>query len=47
MDCGSDFAFLHGYHEVGDLIGVNLKKLIPALELPTSENMKKVKCDET
>lgn len=41
VDCGSDFAFLHGYHEVGDLIGVNLKKLIPALELPTSENMKK------
>ena len=42
MDCDRDLAFLHGYHGAGDLIGVNIKKLIPALELPTCENMNKV-----
>lgn len=37
MDCDADFAFLYGYHGVGDLISVNIKKLIPALVLPIGE----------
>ena len=42
MDCDQDLATLYGYYVTGDLIGVNIKKLIPALELPTSEKMSKV-----
>lgn len=43
MDCDADFAFLYGFYGVGDLIGVNIKKLIPALVLPTGENLNKVR----
>ena len=43
VDCDPDLAFLHGYHGAGDLIGVNIKMLIPALVLPTGENMNKVR----
>ena len=48
MDCDADFAFLYGYHGVGDLIRVNIKKLIPALVLPTGEALNKVStCTDT
>ena len=48
MDCDADFAFLYGYHGVGDLINVNIKKLIPALMLPTGEALNKVStCTDT
>ena len=48
MDCDADFAFLYGYHGVGDLIRVNIKKLIPALVLPTGETLNKVStCTDT
>ena len=42
VSCDSDFAILHGYHGTGDLKDVNIRKLIPALELPSSETMTKV-----
>ena len=42
MDCDQELAFLYGYVGTGDLIGIHIKKLIPALELPTGENMNKV-----
>ncbi|XP_044184545.1 PAS domain-containing serine/threonine-protein kinase-like isoform X1 [Acropora millepora] len=41
VSCDSDFAILHGYHGTGDLKDVNIRKLIPALELPTGETMSK------
>ncbi|XP_022800681.1 uncharacterized protein LOC111338444 [Stylophora pistillata] len=41
VDCDQDLSTLYGYYVTTDLIGVNIKKLIPALELPTSENMSK------
>ena len=42
VSCDSDFAILHGYHGTGDLKDVNIRKLIPALELPSGETMSKV-----
>lgn len=42
VDCDADLAFLYGYHGAGDLIGVNIKTLIPALEMPQGEIMNKV-----
>ncbi|XP_015780181.1 PREDICTED: PAS domain-containing serine/threonine-protein kinase-like [Acropora digitifera] len=41
VSCDSDFAILHGYHGTGDLKDVNIRKLIPALELPSGETMSK------
>ena len=42
MDCDQELSFLHGYRAPSDLVGVNIRKLIPALQLPEGTNMNKV-----
>ena len=42
MDCDQELSSLYGYHVPSDLVGVNVAKLIPALQLPTGTNMNKV-----
>ena len=44
MDCDQELSSLYGYHDPSDLVGVNITKLIPALQLPSGTNMSKV-CD--
>lgn len=34
-DCDFTFALLHGYEDTQDVIGLNIKKITPALVLPT------------
>ncbi|KAL9963207.1 hypothetical protein ACROYT_G032385 [Oculina patagonica] len=41
VDCDQELSFLYGYHAPSDLVGVNITKLIPALQLPTGTNMNK------
>ena len=42
MDCDQELASLSGYHGPSELVGVNITKLIPALQLPSGTNMNKV-----
>ena len=42
VDCDQELSSLSGYHVPSDLVGVNITKLIPALQLPSGTNMNKV-----
>lgn len=42
MDCDQELSSLYGYHVPLDLVGVNITKLIPALQLPSGTNLNKV-----
>ena len=42
MDCDQELASLSGYHVPSELVGVNITKLIPALQLPSGTNINKV-----
>ena len=41
VDCDMVLAVLHGFQHASDLIGINIKTLIPALVLPSCETLNK------